>query len=68
MDGGHYIFNVGMVSSILPRDATMGVEQLVVHPVWDRDCAGSSPASHTKNEKQKRTGRPATDIGGSPNR
>ncbi len=48
MDGGHYIFNVGMVSSILPRDATMGVEQLVVHPIWDRDGAGSSPASHTK--------------------
>lgn len=28
----------------------MGVEQLVVHSVWDRDAVGSNPASHTKNE------------------
>jgi hypothetical protein len=28
----------------------MGVEQLVVHSVWDREGAGSSPVSRTKKQ------------------
>lgn len=56
----------------------MGVEQLVVHSVWDREGAGSSPVSRTKNKwngkenderKKPRPGQRyrATTIAGSPN-
>jgi hypothetical protein len=31
----------------------MGVEQWLVHSVWDREGTGSNPVSHTKKSKNE---------------